>query len=134
MMASTFKGLDLFGSGPHRFRMLRRGQLVVSEFALGMLSPGSLYLGLVEEMVEIRGRLAASSESALWTLRDAVLAQVLHPPSPGTLVDHSGRSYADMSFVRFEHGDRTDRGRAVSIEYTALFVDFREYPQGSADA
>lgn len=133
-MPSSFKSLDLFGSGPHRFRELRRGQLIVPEFALGLLSPGSIYLGPLELQVEVRGRLIAASESALWTLRDAITAQLLDPPSPGTLIDLHGRTFADMSFIRFEPGDRTDRGREVSLAYTALFIDFRTYPFGGIDA
>ena len=71
-MSSSFKGEDLFGSGPHRFAMGKRGQLVVSSFALGGGDATSVYLGLLEMDITVRGRLQASTEAALWTLRDAV--------------------------------------------------------------
>lgn len=127
-MASSFKGIDLFGSGPHRFAVKKQGQLVVPELSLGGSISGSLYLGMLEPSVIVTGRLVAADESGLWTLRDAVAAQLLDPPDPGTLVDLHGRTWNDMSFVTFEAGDRTDRGRVVSIAYTAVFLDFRQYP------
>jgi hypothetical protein len=127
-MASSFKGLNLFGSGPHRFAVLAQGQLVVPELRLGNVLSGSRYLGPLEVEVVVTGRLSAASDAALWGLRDAVTAQLLNPPAPGTLIDHHGRTWTDMSFVRFEPGDRTDRGRLVTLEYSATFLDFNTYP------
>ncbi len=128
-MPSSFKSLDLFGSGPHRFRERRRGQTIASELSLGVITNGTRYLGPLEIWVEVKGRLVAVSESALWTLRDAITAQLLNPPAPGTLIDHHGRQWTDMSFVQFEAADRTDRARKVSLAYRALFIDFKTYPQ-----
>ncbi len=120
-MASSFKGLNLFGSGPHRFARSTQGQLLIADVQLGSFTPKSNPFGLVELEIVVRGRLVASSESALWTLRDAITAQLQDPPAQGTLIDHTSRSYADMSFVRFDEGLRTDRGRVFSISYTARF-------------
>ena len=127
-MASSFKGLDLFGSGPHRFAVKKQGQLVVPELSIGGAISGSAYLGPLEPAVIVTGRLVAADEAGLWTLRDAVAAELLDPPDPGMLVDLHGRAWNDMSLVTFEPGDRTDRGRVVSLSYTAVFLDFRTYP------
>jgi len=126
-MPSTFKSLPLFNSGPHRFSLGPEGQKLISEFP-PTLASGSLYLGLLERRVIITGRLIAESEAALWTLRDAITAELLDPPAPGTLTDHHGRSWPDMSFVRFTPSDRTDRARLISLPYTAEFLDLRVYP------
>lgn len=123
-MSSSFKGLDLFGSGPHRFSIGKRGQLVVADFALGGFDAASAPLGLLELDVTVRGRLVAASETALWTLRDAITAQLLNPPTPGTLIDLHGRAWTDMSFISCVEADRTDRARAWSIAYTAVFRKF----------
>lgn len=128
-MGSTFKGLDIFGSGPHRFAVAKAGQLVVPELSLGQQGSGSVYLGLLEPKVIVTGRLVASSESGLWALRDAVTALLVDPPAPGTLVDHHGRTWTEMSFVSFEAEDRTDRGRTRSLGYTAVFLNFLIYPK-----
>ena len=65
-------------------------------------------------------------------------AQLTDPPTAATLIDHHGRTWNDMSFVRFEPlepsgaqgtgaggaGGRTDRGRVRSLAYRATFVKF----------
>jgi len=71
--------------------------------------------------VIIVGRLVASGESALWTLRDAVKAQLAHPPTPGTLIDLYGHTWTNMSFLTFQEMDRVDRGRVWSVAYKAIF-------------
>jgi hypothetical protein len=128
-MPSSFKSLDLFGSGPHRFRVARRGQALSSELFQSPPASGTLYHGAVELSVTVSGRLAAASESGLWLLRDAVTAELLDPPAPGTLVDLHGHSWTDMSFVGFTPAERTDRGRLFSLSYEARFLRFRQYPQ-----
>lgn len=130
-MPSTFKSLDLFNSGPHRVAVARQGQAIQSELFSTPPASGTRYLGLVELQVIITGRLIAATESALWTLRDAITAQLLDPPAPGTLIDLHGRTWTDMSFITFTPADRTDRGRVMSIAYEAKFLNFREYPQAS---
>jgi hypothetical protein len=118
---SSFKSLDLFGSGPHRFSMSKRGELAVPAYVLGGTGSGSTVLGPIELDITITGRLVATSESALWSLRDAVIAQAGHPPSPGTLVDQHGRTWTGMTFLTYQEQDRTDCGRVVSIGYKAVF-------------
>lgn len=121
---SSFKSLDLFGSGPHRFRTGPRGQLVTQDFFVGGSGGGSTAQGLIDYDVIVTGRLVATSESALWTLRDAIVAQLEASPTPGTLADSQGRSWTGISFVGYTEADRTDRGRVRSIAYTALFKKF----------
>lgn len=130
-MPSSYKSLDLFGSGPHRFALARQGQALTSELFATPPAPGTRYLGLVELQVNVTGRLAAADEAGLWALRDAVTDQLLEDPVPGTLIDLHGREWENMSFVGFVAADRTDRGRIVSIAYEAKFVRFREYPQSA---
>jgi len=127
-LSSSFKSKNLFGSGPHRFMMSKRGQLVVSSFALGGGDAGSVWLGLVETDITVRGRLQATTEAALWVLRDAVLEELIDPPAAGTLVDLNERSWSTMSFVSYVEGDRTDRGRVRSVAYTAIFRKFNTPP------
>ena len=126
-MASSFKGKNLFGSGPHRFSQGRQGQVMLSWISLGTIQPGTVAIGLTELDVTVRGRLVAASESALWTLRDAVAAELEEVPTTGTLVDLHGRSWTGMTFIDFREGDRTDRGRVWSMAYEAVFREIREY-------
>ena len=128
-MPSSYKNLDLFSSGPHRFHERRRGQTLATELSLGIPTSGTRYLGPLELSVEVRGTLIAGSEAALWTLRDAITAQLLDPPAPGALKDHHNHQWTDMSFVRFEPEAPVNRGRQWSLAYRALFIDFKTYPQ-----
>ncbi|KAA0215526.1 MAG: hypothetical protein DYG94_07420 [Leptolyngbya sp. PLA3] len=124
-MSSSFKTLDLFGSGPHRFSMGEQGLYVVALRAFGDPSiPGSAAFGDVELEVVVRGRLTAAGDSALWALRDAIKAQATHPSTGGTLVDHHGRSWTGMTLVAYVEADRVDRGRVVSVGYEAKFRKF----------
>lgn len=121
-MSSSFKGVDLFGSGPHRFSMGEQGLYTVALRAFGDPSiPGSAGFGTLELEVVVRGRLTGSSDGALWTLRDAIKAQATHPATSGTLVDHHGRSWTGMTLVKYDEQDRVDRGRVVSVGYEARF-------------
>src|SRR4051812_3537597 len=125
---STYKGLDLFGPGPHRFAEGPRGEVTDSELFQSPPNSGSRYIGPAELTVIVSGRLVAPTEAELWDAVDAIAAQIIHPPAPG-LLDAGPRSWADMSFVHFAPADRVDRGREVSLAYTTKFLKFREYPQ-----
>ena len=132
-MASSYKGKDLFGSGPHRFAVGTLGQVTVGDLSLGGFSTDSFAVGLRELEVVVVGRLVAASEAALWTLRDAMVAELVDPPSAGTLVDAHGRTWSDMSFITYDEGDRTDRGRVWSMAYRGVFRRFN-VPQGQRPA
>ncbi|MDX2131607.1 MAG: hypothetical protein SFY69_06120 [Planctomycetota bacterium] len=118
---STFKGLNLFGSGPHRFEEGPRGQLITVDYFEGGIGGGSTAQGPIDWVVVVRGRLVSGSESGLRGLRDAVLAQVQDTPTPGTLVDDHGRTWTGMSFVKFAEDGAVDRGRVFSTAYEAVF-------------
>lgn len=122
---SSFDGIDLFGSGPHRSRVGEQGQVVFGSLAaVNAAAPDSYPLGPRELDVIITGRLVASDEAGLWALRDAVVAQLTDPPKKATLVDTTGRSFADMTFYSFEEGFEVDRGRVWSLRYEARFRRF----------
>jgi hypothetical protein len=123
-MPSSFKAKNLFGSGPHRFSLARQGQLAPFNISLGIFDANSSALGLLELEVHVTGRLIGATEAALWTLRDAVTAELLHPPTPGTLIDLHGRTWTNMSFISWTEEGPPDRGRTRSIAYEAVFRRF----------
>ncbi len=120
-MPSSFKSLNLFGSGPHRFSLGKSGQLLVPDLVLGGSGSGSTPQGLIELDVIVTGRLIAATEAALWVLRDAIGAQLTDPLQVGKLFDLHGRSWADVSFITFEQTGPTDRNRLISLPYRAVF-------------
>lgn len=119
---STFKGEDLFGSGPHRFEVGRQGRRVVSlAAASGDPSvPGTFTSGDHELRVTVRGRLIGDDEDDLWDQRDAIAAHAASGSGAGTLADGNGRTWAGLKLISFEAG-ATERGRVVSAGYTAEF-------------
>ena len=122
-MASSWKGVDLFGSGPQRFGMNRRGFLLAPDFSSQVPTPVFFEYGAYEWKILITGRLVAASDTALWTIRDAIQAS-LDAKGLGTLVDLHGRSWIEMFFSRLTYGEETDRGRDVTISYLAEFHKF----------
>ena len=123
-MPSFFQSTDLFGPGPHRFSLATQGEYILTLARIDPFQSGSSPIGPLELTVIVRGRLVASSESDLWTRRDAIAAKLTHPPQVGDLVDHHGRTFTDMSFVSFTPADRTDRGRVPSLTFEARFTRF----------
>jgi hypothetical protein len=121
---SSFKSLNLFGSGPHRFRFARQGYLVTLDLFNGGSGAGSTSQGPLELDIFVRGRLIASSEAALWTLRDAIRAQIVASPVAGTLVDSAGRSWTGMTLTNYVEHDRRDWNRVFSIGYEVQFRQF----------
>lgn len=120
-MPSSFNALDLFGSGPHRFQEGRRGQVWLEPEQQATATDTTELLGEREVEVVVTGRLVAASEAALWTLRDAIAAQLTDPPTAATLEDQHGHQWSDMSFLDFRPADRIDRGRVFSLAYCAIF-------------
>lgn len=119
---STFNDLDLFGSGPHRFAQATLGEYVLVNARIDPFDAGLTPIGPLALTITITGRLIADTEEDLWTLRDDIAAQLTDPPTVASLKETSGRTWADMAFIAFTPAPRTDRGRTVSLAYTATFT------------
>lgn len=122
-MSSSFKGVDYFGSGPHRFVVGRQGRRLVSLAAVtgDPTLSGSFEAGDRELRLEVRGRLVAQSEAGLWALRDALTLQAAFEVTGGTLIDHHGQEWEDVVLLTVEWAGPVGRGRVWSVGYTALF-------------
>ncbi len=122
-MASSFAGLTLFASGPHRFRMDRVGRLVRGPFATALEIPVSTDEGVLELRIFQQGRLVATTDGALRALVETIRSHA-EAGLTGTLIDHHAGAYPGMTLVRFEPGSRVDRGRVVSMRYEAMYLRF----------
>lgn len=122
-MASTFAGLSLFNSGPHRFSLGRTGRFVRGPFETPFELAVSTNEGKRELQIVQFGRLIAASNAALWTLVEAVRTEA-ELPRTGTLIDHTGKQWTSMTLVSFEPGRRIDRGRVFSVTYRAVYLRF----------
>lgn len=127
-MPVTFDGKQLFGSGPHRVSVRPIGQELLQRFRVLSNSPGLQPNGVLDFAVVVRGRLVADDEEGLWLMRDGIDLELTDPPLPRQLEDGVARSLGELRFVSFATGDRTDRGRKVSLEFEAVFIAFRHWP------
>ena len=126
-MPSHYKNLPLFASGPHRFATLSQGHTILSDLSLGASDPNTLTVGIHELDVTVTGRLVAPTDAALWTLREALAAQLIFPPEPGLLEDSHGKQWASMTLIRIDWDTRTDRSRTCSIAYVTTFRRFAKF-------
>lgn len=122
---SSFRNVDFFGSGPHRFQMGARAQVVIPLWVVSGGGfddgTGSVLLGNKELIVTVTGRLTGTSESQLWTRRQDLVTEATFSTTTkkGTLVDNQGRSYADMVLVSYVEAGPVKKGRVWSMGYTA---------------
>lgn len=121
---SSFKGEDLFGSGPHRCFVGRRGYVVTPNAFEPGGGPGSGIRDTRELDIWVRGRLVASSEAALWALREAIAAEFTDPAAEGTFVDTAGRAFNKMTMIRYVEEEVRDRGRVFSMGYEVQLREF----------
>lgn len=117
---SSYKDIDLFGSGPQRFIVEAMGQQMVPRLMSAFLS-GSQAVGPQEVLVTVQGRLVAPSAQGLREQIEDIRAQLALYPDPGTLIGPDGYAWTGMSFARFEPQGPTAYGREVSLAYIAKF-------------
>lgn len=119
---STHAGQSLFNSGPHRFSMRTAGKLWVPPLTLDSLQDlTTVFTANLEVSVRQSGRLIGSSETDLWSQVDTIRARC-EAKLFGTLVDSAGRSWTNMTLLTFRPADRVDRGRVISLAYTADYI------------
>ncbi len=120
-MTSTFNNQPLFNSGPHRFHVRAVGRLTTAPLRGSNFNPSTRDDAVLELEITQTGRLIAATEAALWSLFDTARA-VAEGTTPGTLVDHSGKSWPAMRLLRIDPIGPVDRGRVFSLPYTARYL------------
>lgn len=118
---SSIDGQSLFDSGPHRFVIRSVGTLYFPPLSLDFLQTSTELIGPIELAIRQTGRLVSTTESGLWSLVDAIKSAG-ESQLNGTLIDNAGQSWTDMTFLRFRPDDRVDRGRVISLAYTADYI------------
>ncbi len=122
-MGSTFAGLSLFDSGPHRFAPRTMGRLWLPPLAVDALQETTLVLDVPRElMIAQTGRLIADDDAGLWGQVDVIRGHA-EAALTGTLVEASGRAWAGVTLLGFSPAEQVDRGRRVSLSYSAVYID-----------
>lgn len=118
---SSIAGQTLFDSGPHRFVIRRVGSLWFPPFALDVFQPNVDVTGPIELRIVQTGRLVAADDADLAAQIEAIKAAG-EAQLTGALVDNAGQVWAGMTFLTFRAAEAVDRGRAVSLAYTADYI------------
>lgn len=130
---STFRGIDFFGSGPHRVVQGARSQALVALWVINFApyndASGTESQGDEDVVVRVRGRLTGASEALLWARREALMAEAGYssPVKKGALVDNHGRSWAGLVLVSYAEEGPVGRGRVWSVGYTVTLRDVTSY-------
>jgi len=120
---SSYAGENLFGSGPHAFRLGTWQRSLQTRGFSGVCGEMVLNLGLRSRRIAQSGRLQAGSASALHALLDAVNA--CNDGATHTLVDNHGRSYPHVVLESFETTTPVRRGQGFYCNYQ---IEYRQLP------
>lgn len=118
---STIAGQGLFNSGPHRFRLRPVGTLAVPPLVIDTVQTTTAILDQIEVALEQTGRLIDATPSGLWD-QVAAIRSAAEARLNGVLIDETGRSWPDMTLLRFAMVGQLSRGRVVSVGYEAVYV------------
>jgi hypothetical protein len=138
-MATTFKNLNLFASGPHKVAREAGGVLLIPTWRLAGAGAGAgmTSLGVLETAVRVRGVVVASTRQGVLDQLEAIESQV--GAAAGVLDDHAGQQWANMVMVGAERigwektgeahaggstGGCVMRGRMWSCGYECRFIAF----------
>jgi len=118
---SSIAGQGLFNSGPHRFRLRPVGTLAVPPLTLDSVQTTTQALDELEVALEQSGRLLDETPAGLWDQVEAIRLAA-EGRLTGMLIDETGRSWSNMTLLRFEMTGPLSRGRVASMGYEALYV------------
>lgn len=118
---SSIAGQTLFNSGPHRFIIKPIGMLFVPPLVFDPIQINTNVITPLEFAIIQTGRLIAPSERDLWTLINDIKAKA-EAQLTGILITTKNTSWSNMTFLRFASDDRVDRGRTISLAYTAIYI------------
>ncbi|TVQ34451.1 MAG: hypothetical protein EA376_00140 [Phycisphaeraceae bacterium] len=121
-MGSEFAGQVLFDSGPHRFVIRSVGRLWLPPLAIDELQDAIEVLARPIELAIVQtGRLVFETDDDLWDQVELIRSRA-ESALKGTLIEHSGREWEDMTMLRFRPDDRVDRGRRISLAYRVDYI------------
>ncbi len=120
---SQLDGHNLFGSGPHHFIVHGLSERHNLHEAAGVDGGRITPLGRRPRKIEQRGRLLADSVGELETQRQAVEARL--GKRGLTLVDHRGRSWANVVMLSFKPGEVRRLGARLALDYEIEYLQER---------
>ncbi len=119
----TFAGVPVFPGSITRVLPEAVGQQLLPRRAMNLPGSGSVAIGPLEVAVTITGRMHAADAAKLESALELTRAAGSPPLTPSVLADEdTGRTWDDMTFVRFELTGPMEIGRVASVGFRARFV------------
>lgn len=113
---SSYRGKDLFGSGPHRFTIGGIAARTAVHTMPGVDGVRRTPGGRSPRSIEQRGTLIADDLASLDALRAAIEAEL--NGRTGELIDEFNRSHADVVMLTFESKQVRRVGPRYALDYT----------------
>jgi hypothetical protein len=117
---SSFKGLDLFGSGPHAFRVHGVGLREATEALPGADGVRVTALGVGPRRIDQAGRLFADRVDELQAQLDRIEAAM--DGEAGELVDDLGRRFDHVLMLAFDPGPVRRAAARLSASYQVRYL------------
>lgn len=118
---SSIAGQTLFNSGPHRFIIKPVGMLFVPPLVFDPIQITTNVITPLELAIIQTGRLVGTTEQDLWNQVAAIQTQA-EAQLTGALITNNAITWTNMTLLRIAPDDRVDRGRAISLAYTAIYI------------
>jgi len=118
---SSIAGQTLFNSGPHRFIIKPVGMLFVPPLVFDPIQITTNVITPLELAIIQTGRLVGTTEQDLWNQVNTIKTQA-EAQLTGALITNNAITWTNMTLLRIAPDDRVDRGRAISLAYTAIYI------------
>ena len=120
---SLYRGMDLFGSGPHSFVVRGREQRVAGHVGPGVDGERVTGLGRTGRRIDQRGTLWADDVSAMESLRDRI--ESVMDGETGQLVDDLERVHEGVVMLGFEAEAVRRVGVRLAMDYAVRYLQVR---------
>lgn len=117
---ASFKGMNLFGSGPSRFVVHGVSERHAVHERAGADGESVTALGRSTRRIEQIGALTADTVGQLQGQLDAIEAMM--DGQVGELVDAHGRTHSDVMMIRFAPGEIRRFGPRLTVDYTLDYL------------
>ncbi len=117
---SSYRGIDLFGSGPHRFVVRGIEQRAVSHVAPGVDGERITPMGRSNRRIDQSGTLVGDDIASLEAQRGAIESAM--DGQPGDLVDDVGRTHERVVMLVFDTEQVRRIGPRLAMDYQVRYA------------
>lgn len=117
---SSYRGMDLFGSGPHRFVVRGVAQRTVSHASPGVDGERITPMGRSNRRIDQTGTLIGHDVASLEAQREAI--ELAMDGRPGELADDVGRTHDGVVMLVFDAEPVRRIGPRLAMDYQVRYA------------